>query len=125
LTAAGVGSLIVGALVLFNSPGTPDFQRVSVPMVIGISLFTAASFFTLVSLGIRAQRAPIQTGQESLVGRSGVVRSALAPTGQVQVASELWSAELAEGEEPLEVDQRIQVVRVEGLRLIVKKETNS
>jgi membrane-bound serine protease (ClpP class) len=31
LTAAGVGSFIVGALVLFNSPGTPDFQRVSVP----------------------------------------------------------------------------------------------
>src|SRR5574340_32885 len=27
LTAAGVGSFIVGALVLFNSPGTPQFQQ--------------------------------------------------------------------------------------------------
>ena len=34
LTAAGIGSFIVGALVLFNSPGTPQFQRVSVPLVI-------------------------------------------------------------------------------------------
>ena len=36
LTAAGVASFIVGALVLFNSPGTPQFQRVSVPLVIGV-----------------------------------------------------------------------------------------
>ena len=27
LTAAGIGSFIVGALVLFNSPGTPQFQK--------------------------------------------------------------------------------------------------
>ncbi|HLB64965.1 MAG TPA: ATP-dependent Clp protease proteolytic subunit, partial [Anaerolineales bacterium] len=32
LTVAGVGSFILGALVLFNSPGTPEFQRVSVPL---------------------------------------------------------------------------------------------
>jgi membrane-bound serine protease (ClpP class) len=31
LTAAGVGSFIVGALILFNSPNVPSFQRVSVP----------------------------------------------------------------------------------------------
>ncbi|MCS6907827.1 MAG: ATP-dependent Clp protease proteolytic subunit [Anaerolineales bacterium] len=34
LTAAGIGSFIVGALVLFNSPGTPEFQRVSIPLVV-------------------------------------------------------------------------------------------
>ena len=34
LTVAGVGSFIAGALILFNSPGTPDFQRVSLPLVI-------------------------------------------------------------------------------------------
>ncbi|HET7143994.1 MAG TPA: ATP-dependent Clp protease proteolytic subunit, partial [Anaerolineales bacterium] len=39
LTTAGVASFIVGALVLFNSPGTPQFQRVSVPLVVGMSIF--------------------------------------------------------------------------------------
>ncbi len=34
LSIAGVASFIVGALVLFNSPQVPDFQRVSVPLVI-------------------------------------------------------------------------------------------
>ena len=38
LTAAGVASFIIGALVLFNSPGAPQFQRVSVPLVIGMGM---------------------------------------------------------------------------------------
>ena len=122
LTIAGVGSLIAGGLVLFNSPGTPEFQRVSVPLVIGVSLATAASFLVIVSFAIRALRVPISMGQESIIGKTGLAYTALNPSGQVQVASELWSAELAEGEAPIEKNERVQVVRTEGLRLIVKKE---
>ncbi len=77
LTAAGVASLIVGALVLFNSPGTPDFQRVSIPLVVGTSLATAAIFFTVVGFGLRAMRMPIRTGQEALRGRTGLTRTAI------------------------------------------------
>ena len=122
LTIAGVGSLIAGGLVLFNSPGTPEFQRVSVPLVIGVSLATAASFLVIVSFAIRALRVPISMGQESIIGKTGLAYTALNPNGQVQVASELWSAELAEGEAPIDKNERVQVVRTEGLRLIVKKE---
>ena len=43
LTAAGMVSLIVGALVMFNSPNVPDFQRVPVPLIIGASLSTGSS----------------------------------------------------------------------------------
>ena len=45
LTTAGVASFIVGALVLFNSPGTPQFQRVSVPLVVGMGVFLGLLFF--------------------------------------------------------------------------------
>jgi membrane-bound serine protease (ClpP class) len=121
LTAAGVGSLILGALVLFNSPGTPSFQRVSVPLVIGVSLFTAAIFFTILTFALRAQKVPIRTGQESLVGRIGTVRSSLSPVGSVQVAGELWTAELAEGEEPILTGTRVEVVRVQGVRVFVRR----
>ncbi len=121
LTAAGVASLIVGALVLFNSPGTPSFQRVSVPLVVGASLVSAAIFFTILTFGLRALRAPIRTGQESLKGRIGIARSDIAPTGSVQVAGELWTAELEEGSEPIPVGSRVEVVRVQGIRLYVRK----
>jgi membrane-bound serine protease (ClpP class) len=123
LTAAGVATLIIGALVLFNSPQVPSFQHVSVPLIIGTSMITGGLFFTVLIFALRAQRAPIRTGQESLVGRQGIVRSELAPTGTVQVGGELWSAELAEGEEKIPINVRIQVVRVHGVRLYVRKVT--
>ena len=123
LTIAGVISLIVGALVLFNSPGTPQFQRVSVPLVVGTSLFTAAIFFTMVSFGLRAQKVPIRTGQESLIGRSGVARSEIAPNapGTVQMGGELWTAETEDGDESIPQGSRVLVVRAQGIRLYVRK----
>ena len=121
LTAAGVGALVIGALVLFNSPGTPQFQRVSVPLVIVVSLATAAIFFAILIFAVRAQKIPIRTGQESLVGKTGLARSDIAPHGSAQLAGELWSAELAEGEEPVSRGERVVVVRAEGIRVRVKK----
>ncbi|MCS6993047.1 MAG: nodulation protein NfeD [Anaerolineales bacterium] len=121
LTAAGVGSLIVGALILFNSPGVPQFQRVSIPLVIATSIVIGASFAVLVGIGLRAQRTPVQTGQESLPGAHGVARTTINPTGQVHLQGELWSAELAEGVEAIQPGEKVEVVRVEGLRLIVRK----
>jgi membrane-bound serine protease (ClpP class) len=123
LTAAGVGSLIVGALVLFNSPTVPNFQRVSVPLIIGTSLTTGAISFTVLMIALRAQKAPIRTGQESLIGKTGTVRSDLTPQGTVQLGSELWTAQLAEGEDPLPEGERVRVVGVRGVKLLVKRET--
>ena len=121
LTAAGVGSFIVGALVLFNSPGTPDFQRVSVPLVVGTGIVTAALFFVVVTFAIRAQRRRVTTGVEALVGRLGEARSELSPAGMVQVAGELWSAEAEPGSAPIASGTRVEVIGVDGLRLQVRR----
>ena len=121
LTAAGIGSLIVGALVLFNTPTTPSFQHVSVPLVVGVSLVSGGIFFAILMVAVRAQRIPIRTGEESMAGRMGVARSELNLKGTVQVGGELWSAELEKGATKLSAGTRVQVVRVEGLHLIVRK----
>jgi membrane-bound serine protease (ClpP class) len=121
LTAAGLASFITGALVLFNSPGVPSFQRVSVPLVVLMGLITAAVFAVIVSFGIRAQRRPAQMEVKSLVGRQGIVRTALDPHGTVQLASELWSAELDPGDESAQSGSRVEVTAVEGFHLHVKK----
>jgi membrane-bound serine protease (ClpP class) len=121
LTAAGVGSLIIGALVLFNTPATPSFQHVSVPLVFGVSLVSGAIFFTIMMIAVRAQHTPVHTGVESMSGRLGVVRSDLSPKGSVQVGGELWSAELEGGRGKVIAGTRIEVVRMDGLRLIVRK----
>jgi membrane-bound serine protease (ClpP class) len=120
LTAAGLGSFILGALVLFNSPGTPPFQRVSVPLVIAMGLMTAALFTLLLTLVVRAQRRPVVVGAPALIGRIGEVRQRVAPLGQIQVAGELWAAEVGPHETALEEGTRVEVTGVEGLRLRVR-----
>lgn len=121
LTAAGVGSLIVGMLVLFNSRGVPEFQRVSIPLVLISSAITGGLFLLILAFALRAQRVPIRTGQESLVGRTGLAHTDLGPDGIVQVGGEQWSAHLAEGEQPVPRGGRVEVVQVNGLRLVVRK----
>ncbi len=121
LTAAGIGSFVVGALVLFNSPGTPDFQRVSVPLVVFVALILGVSFAIIVGFALRARKARIRTGVESMTGQSGIAVSDVAPNGQVQSAGELWSAEIVPESGPIFKGDRVEVVRIEGLRLKVKK----
>jgi len=121
LTAAGVVSLIVGSLVLFNSPGTPSFLRVSVPLVIGVSLATAGIFFAILMIALRAQKAPILTGRESFVGRTGTARTRIDPFGTVQMGGELWSGELAPGEDTIIEGASVEVLEVQGVRVIVRK----
>jgi membrane-bound serine protease (ClpP class) len=121
LTVAGVATFIIGALVLFNSPGVPQFQRVSVPLVVGTGVVTGLSFLVVIGFALRAHRLPVLTGQSKLVGRKGIARSSLEPEGRVQLASELWSAQLAPGEQPITEGTTVVVVGVEGIHLIVKK----
>jgi membrane-bound serine protease (ClpP class) len=125
LTAAGIGSLIIGALVLFNTPATPSFQHVSVPLVVGVSLVSGAVFFVIMMIAVRAQRAPIKVGRESMSGRIGTARTDLSPSGSVQVGGELWSANLEDESASLPAGTRVEVIRVDGLRVIVRKSEKS
>jgi membrane-bound serine protease (ClpP class) len=119
LTIAGIASLIVGGLVLFNSPSTPSFQRVSVTFVVGVSMATAALFMTVLAFAIKAQQRPIEMGAETLVGKTAEVRTEFTPMGMVQVAGELWSAVFDGDASAVRVGDRVEVVEVEGLRLKV------
>lgn len=120
LTVAGTASFVAGALILFNSPVTPEFQRVSVPLVVGTGIGLAAVFSVIVGLALKARRLPVTVGREALVGKRGEVRRALDPKGMVHVEGELWSAESADGGR-LDAGRRVEVVRVAGVRLIVRE----
>ncbi len=121
LTVAGVASFIVGALVLFNSPGVPQFERVSVPLVVGVGTFIGLIFAVILTFALRSQHLPLQMGVANLVGKFGTAKSEVGLTGQVQVASELWTAEAAPGTGVIDKGDKIEVVEVHGLRLKVRK----
>ncbi len=122
LTAAGVASFIVGALVLFNSPGTPQFQRVSVPLVITVGILIGLLFLGILMFALRALKVPISMGVESLVGKRGTARTSVGDAGgQVQLESELWTAEPVPDSGKIGKGDHVEVVEVKGLRLKVRK----
>ncbi len=120
LTIAGIASLIVGGLVLFNSPSTPSFQRVSVGFVVGVSLVTAALFMTVLAFAIKAQQRPVEMGAATLVGKTAEVRSEFTPMGMVHVAGEMWSAVFEGDSSQVTIGDLVEVVQVDGLRLKVR-----
>jgi membrane-bound serine protease (ClpP class) len=121
LTAAGAGSMIVGALVLFNSAATPSMFHISLPVVIGTAAVTSAIFFVIVGFALRAQKVPILTGHQSLIGKVGVVKADLTPNGDILLTAEHWSAVSKDGQ-LIEVGTKVRVVAVDGLRLIVERD---
>jgi len=58
----------------------------------------------------------------SIIGMRGIAQDRLAPTGYIQVRSELWRAEVMEGRSPIANGKGVRIVGIEGLTLIVQAE---
>ena len=58
----------------------------------------------------------------SIVGMQGIAKDRLAPSGYIQVRSELWRAEVVEGGSPIAKGKGVRVVGIEGLTLLVQRE---
>lgn len=116
LTVGGIVAFLLGALMLFNR-ATPGF-RLSLAVIIPATVVTALFFIFIVGAGLRAQFLPVRAGRETMLGK---VVSALeridAEHGQVFVEGELWNAV---SDAPVEKDQLVEIVAVEGLTLRVK-----
>ncbi|MFW5941053.1 MAG: NfeD family protein [Chloroflexota bacterium] len=127
LAIAGSGSMLAGLLVLFNSPGSPEFVRISLPAAVAVTVTTSAIFLLIIAMALRAQRRPASTGKEGLVGKIGRVRKTLVPApagslkyvGSVLVHGEIWRAE---ADEAIETDEEVVVVGVQGFTLKVEKQ---
>jgi len=122
--APEIGALVcfvLGSLFLFTGagPSLPEV-RVSRWLITGLGAAAGAVgayvFYTIAW----SQRGTSVSNTASLVGQRGMVKSRLAPTGTVQVASELWSA-VSEGSEAIEEDEEVEVVYTEGVILRVRK----
>jgi len=118
LTTAGVLTLIAGFLILFNYPGSPEFARVSVPVVIGIALITGAFFAFVLTKALQAQKRPPVTGMEALVGATAEVRTPLTPAGSVFLRGERWQAVSDDGTD-IPAGTRVEIVAVQGFQLRV------
>ncbi len=119
LSAGGVISFIIGALMLFETP-SPVF-RVSLSLVITLAFVTAGFFLFAVGSAVRAQKARVVTGGEGMIGELTEARTDFDPKGKVFIEGSLWNA-VSEGE-PIKQGELVRVVSMDGLTLHVKKES--
>ncbi len=117
LGIGGAASLIAGGLLLFDSSAA--FLSVSWPVLIAAAAIVLIFFTVVIRAVARAMRRPHATGVESLIGTRGVVVSSLGPQGQVKLQGETWKAKTEEGH--LHKDEPVEVLRTEGLTLVVRQ----
>jgi len=116
LTIGGMAAMILGSLMLIDSPA--PFLQISLSAILGVTAATTAFFVFAIGAVFRAHRRQPATGREGLVGQAGVARTRLNPDGLIFIRGEIWNATCAEGVEP---GEQVQVTAVAGLKLKVKK----
>ena len=116
LTIGGIISMLLGSLMLIESPA--PYMRVSLSIIIVVVAATALFFIFAVGMGLRAQRRKTTTGGKGMVGMKGVARTKLDPEGSVFVHGEIWKAV---ADQTIKKGEKIKVVGVEDLTLRVTK----
>jgi membrane-bound serine protease (ClpP class) len=115
LTAGGVLALILGSLILFGTGG--GAPRLSLAVIAAATLATTAFFLLVVGKGLMAQRLPVKTGRQGLLGVHAVVAERLGPQGLVKIGDEIWTAV---SNAPVETGAEVEITGVDGLKLRVR-----
>ncbi|MCX7913113.1 MAG: nodulation protein NfeD [Thermodesulfovibrionales bacterium] len=121
LTVGGIISMVLGSLMLYDSPF--PFMRLSYAIVIPAAIITALFFIITFRLAYKAYKRKPVTGQEGLIGSLGVAKTDInLDGGMVFVRGEYWTAY---SDELIQANEKIVVEEVKGLKLKVKKAQNS
>jgi membrane-bound serine protease (ClpP class) len=120
LTAGGILSFFLGALMLFSNAG-PGFG-LSLVWIIPGTVVTALFFIFVVGKGISAQFKPVRAGVETMIGQTVNALSRIDPAGgKVFIEGEHWNVV---SEMPVETGQPVEIVGISGLTLKVKPKQN-
>lgn len=115
LGVGGIVAFVLGSLFLFDTPEQEVLVNRSI--ILSVALSVGAFMLFLGTLAARTWRQRPVAGAEGLIGEVGEVRVRLAPRGKVWLHGEYWNAE---GEEEIEVGQKVQVAGIKNLVLFVK-----
>ena len=115
LTMGGIALLTLGGLLLVDAP-IPE-MRVHLLTALAVSIPLGVITAFLMTIALRATRNKVVTGEQGLVGETGVAQTALSPQGKVFVHGELWDAVASSA---LPAGQLVVVRKVDGLTLSVE-----
>ena len=115
LGIGGVIAFVTGSVILFDREG--GNIAVSLPLIIAVSLLTAGFFFIVIRSLFTANRRPVVTGAEELIGATGRIISDFEGNGVMRVHGEQWQVR---SNAPMRAGDAARVVNREGLILQVE-----
>ena len=115
LAGVGILALVLGALLLVNSPWPQ--ARIHFATALGVAIPLGIIMVVLLRFAIAAKLRKAVTGEAGMVDSMGVAKTDLVPLGKVLVHGELWDAR---ARQPIAKGTRVRVREVEGLILVVE-----
>ncbi len=115
LSIAGIISLLLGSLMLFDS--SDSAMQLSLGVLIPTLVLVSGFFVTVAALVFKSQLLKPLTGAKGLVGEIGIVKKDLMPAGKVFVHGELWNAT---AKDTIQEGAKVRVVDVVNLVLEVE-----
>jgi membrane-bound serine protease (ClpP class) len=117
LGAGGLAAFILGAALLIDTD-VPQFQ-ISWPVIAATAITSAGALTILLGYAWRAQRMPVVSGRDQLIGSTAEVLDWSGERGHVWALGERWQAKGMSGVGP---HARVRVAGVEGITLLVRSE---
>ncbi|MBZ5542454.1 MAG: nodulation protein NfeD [Acidobacteriia bacterium] len=115
LAAGGILAMVIGALILVDSPW-PE-ARIRLSTALGVTLPLAAITIILLRLAVAAKRRKAVTGEAAMIDSTGIAQTDLDPMGKVLVRGEIWDAHATT---KIPRGGRIRVRKIAGLTLEVE-----
>lgn len=119
LTVGAVVSLVIGAMLFFNSGGPYQGPQVNTVLIYVTGGVLGLISLYVVTIVVRTRRQPVTTGTEGMIGAKAVALTPLTPEGRVQYGGEDWAAVLEAPDTSIDPGSEVRIVSVEGLRLHV------
>ena len=118
LTIGGIISMVIGSIMLFESPA--PFMKLSLYVILPAAIITALFFSLTLGLAFKAFKRKPVTGSEGLLGGEGVASTDITKDGgMILLHGERWSAY---SDEPISKGEKVKVEAVSGLKVKVKRQ---
>lgn len=116
LTVGGMLAMVLGSLMLYDSPD--QYFRVSWSVILATVILVTGFACIVIRKAVQAHKRKPSSGREGLLGERGTADSDIDPEGKVFVRGEYWDAW---SEEAIRKGEGIMVQELEGMRLKVTR----
>jgi membrane-bound serine protease (ClpP class) len=113
----GFAAFVGGGYFLFDTPPGGAEMRVSLPLIAGSAVASAALIFLVIGAAVKARSRPTVTGPEEMLSARGTVIDWAGETGNIRIRGEVWAAR---GHSALRPGDSVKVSSRDGLTLVVE-----